>query len=381
MDPMLLLVIHALSGCDTTSFIRNVSKTNMFRTFFSHTHRYSGLNGFFESPLSEGSMATAERLLLDCYSTSNNSSSLDELRASIAVSAFKQNRSKFIAPTLPPTTNGFHHHCQRAARQVQIWNQVYHPDIIIEPIDKSDGYEIIHDQIQLKWLSVSYIPSDPRLSICGKCSSDCHRCSCGKNGLICTILCKCSKKKCQNRNHNSQVFQFNQLIMDNSECDVNMTTYSQDVNQTDMANSDNEASVPTDSSTSISMSGSESSYSLLQVTQSSNQSTMSSTDYNDENVFDDHSSRINDEHNKNKNYFDQTNETFLIERKYVSQHNSCCESAFDGDVSFTQPQLTPRFGIHSSSFNVTPSRMSSSQPATSTPRFSSNIYKTVPYLK
>ncbi|CAF2191690.1 unnamed protein product [Rotaria magnacalcarata] len=116
MDPMLLLVIHALSGCDTTSFIRNVSKTNIFRTFFSHTHRYSGLNGFFESPLSEESMATAERLLLDCYSTSINSSSLDELRASTAASAFKQNRSRFIAPTLPPTTNGFHHHCQRAAR-------------------------------------------------------------------------------------------------------------------------------------------------------------------------------------------------------------------------------------------------------------------------
>ncbi|CAF3786549.1 unnamed protein product [Rotaria magnacalcarata] len=317
MDPMLLLVIHALSGCDTTSFIRNVSKTNIFRTFFSHTHRYSGLNGFFESPLSEESMATAERLLLDCYSTSINSSSLDELRASTAASAFKQNRSRFIAPTLPPTTNGFHHHY-----------------VIIEPIDKSDGYEIIHDQIQLKWLSTS------------------------------------------------QVFQFNQLIMDNSECGVNMITYSQDVHQTDMTNSDNEASAPTDSSTSISMSGSENSYSLLQVTQSSYQSTMSSTDYNSENVFDDHSSRINDEHNKHKNYFDQTNETFLIERNFVAQHNSCCESPFNGDVSFTQPQLMPRFGIHSpSSFNVTPSRMSSSQPTTSTPCFSSNIYKTVPQLK
>ena len=39
--------------------------------------------------------------------------------------------------------------------------------------------------------------------------------------------------------------------MDSSECDVNITTYSQDVNQTDMANSDNEALEPTDSSTSV----------------------------------------------------------------------------------------------------------------------------------
>ena len=39
--------------------------------------------------------------------------------------------------------------------------------------------------------------------------------------------------------------------MDNSECGVNMITYSQDVHQTDMKNSDSEASAPTDSSTSV----------------------------------------------------------------------------------------------------------------------------------
>ena len=45
IDLVLLLVIHAVSGCNTTSFIRSISKTNMFRPFFCYTRRYSGFNG------------------------------------------------------------------------------------------------------------------------------------------------------------------------------------------------------------------------------------------------------------------------------------------------------------------------------------------------
>ncbi len=119
----------------------------------------------------------------------------------MAASAFKQNRSSFVAPTLPPTSNAFYHHCQRSARQIQIWYQVYLSDMTIEPIDKWEGYETVEGRIQLKWLSISHLPSDPRLSVCGKCSSSCQRCSCAKKGIVCTLLCKCSIAKCQNRNH------------------------------------------------------------------------------------------------------------------------------------------------------------------------------------
>ncbi|CAF3650673.1 unnamed protein product [Rotaria sp. Silwood1] len=123
IDPIILLVIHALSGCDTTSFIRNISKTNMFRTFLSNTSRYSNLNHLFSVPLSMDGISCAERLLLDCYSYTNTASSLDDLRATVASSSFKQNRASFVAPTLPPTSDAFYFHCQRAARQIQIWSQ------------------------------------------------------------------------------------------------------------------------------------------------------------------------------------------------------------------------------------------------------------------
>ena len=69
--------------------------------------------------------------------------------------------------------------------------------MIAEPIQQCNGYETVQDEIQLKWLSISYLPSDPRLSMRGKY----QRCSCGENDLVCSLLCKCSKTKCQKRNH------------------------------------------------------------------------------------------------------------------------------------------------------------------------------------
>jgi hypothetical protein len=75
----------------------------------------------------------AERLLLDRYSSAHiEMSSLDELRASVAMSSFKQNRSSAVVSNLPPTSNAFYHHCLRASRQSRIWYQALQSDIIIE---------------------------------------------------------------------------------------------------------------------------------------------------------------------------------------------------------------------------------------------------------
>ena len=150
--------------------------------------------------VSADAIATAERLLLDCYSSANDVSSLDALRAAMALSAFKQNRSSFIVSNLPPTGDAFYHHCKRAARQTQIWSQACRSDMIIESIRLCDGYDTLQNDTRLKWMSLTYLPSDPRLSVCGKCSSNCHRCICGKNGLICTFVGKCLIERCQNRN-------------------------------------------------------------------------------------------------------------------------------------------------------------------------------------
>ncbi|CAF1484646.1 unnamed protein product, partial [Didymodactylos carnosus] len=66
INPSVLLSLHALSGCDTTSFVKNITKVKFFRTFFTNHHRYSDINNFSSSPLA--ATAAAEQLLIACYS-------------------------------------------------------------------------------------------------------------------------------------------------------------------------------------------------------------------------------------------------------------------------------------------------------------------------
>ncbi|CAF1469139.1 unnamed protein product [Rotaria sordida] len=242
INPIILLVIHALSGCDTTSFIKNISKPNMFRTFFSNTNRYESLNDFFRLPLTTNAISTAERLLLDCFSSSNTVSSLDALRGVMARSAFKRNRSSSVAPTLPPSNNAFYYHCHRASRQIQIWHQVYQSDMVIGSMDSWEGYEIIENEIHLKWLSIEHLPSDPRLSVCGKCSSNCKFCSCGKKGIVCTLLCKCSATKCENRINNSKVVHLNKIHSNEIDLENSISTNSSELNQSNLVESEDEES-------------------------------------------------------------------------------------------------------------------------------------------
>ena len=95
---------------------------------------------------------SAERLLLDCYPSGTTASCLGELRGNMALRAFKESRVTFVAPTLPPTSNAFYHHCHRVAGQTFIWYQVYHSDIVIQSLVTYVGYETVFGETQLKWL-------------------------------------------------------------------------------------------------------------------------------------------------------------------------------------------------------------------------------------
>lgn len=81
IDPIIPLVLHALSGCDTTSFIKGITKKKFFCTFFNNPNRYSDLIGFTSTPPSKEAISAAEQLLIDCYQSSFIVNSLDELRA------------------------------------------------------------------------------------------------------------------------------------------------------------------------------------------------------------------------------------------------------------------------------------------------------------
>ncbi|CAM4781219.1 unnamed protein product [Rotaria magnacalcarata] len=121
IDPICVLALHALSGCDTTSFIRNISKEKMFNCFFKDPHRYSDIKILNCIPPPYKSIAACEQLLIDCYSFGYTAESLDELRALMADVRIKDRARTNVASTLPPSTSAFNLHCLRAARQIKIW--------------------------------------------------------------------------------------------------------------------------------------------------------------------------------------------------------------------------------------------------------------------
>ncbi|CAF1137322.1 unnamed protein product [Didymodactylos carnosus] len=212
IKPSVLLVLHGLSGCDSTSFIKNITKINFFRTYFNNPQLYKQLIDFGESTtVIQQPLEAAEQLLISCYTNKNAGvgskssletttqqfTSLDQLRKSMAITFFKQKTKKSIALDLLPTTDAFYLHCERAWKQVYIWKNSFEPYLVEMP-EEQYGYEKVNDQISIKWRSKPPMPANVSLSTCGKCVSGCKRCKCGSNGLRCTIYCQCSRDKCTN---------------------------------------------------------------------------------------------------------------------------------------------------------------------------------------
>ena len=123
--------------------------------------------------------------------------SVNELRANMAMTALKQNKTS-IATSLPPTKDALFHHCLRVSRQVRIWLQS--PDPCVNFPDLQDcGFEMVDGYLRVKWISELPQSNDRQLSCCGKHKGHCIRCVCITNQVSCTIFCQCSSD-CPNRN-------------------------------------------------------------------------------------------------------------------------------------------------------------------------------------
>ena len=67
IDPNVLLVLHTLSGCDSTSYIRHVTKEKLFQCFFDDPFRYSLIMKLTNLPPPPDVVNAAEELVINCY--------------------------------------------------------------------------------------------------------------------------------------------------------------------------------------------------------------------------------------------------------------------------------------------------------------------------
>jgi hypothetical protein len=177
----LLLPFHALTGCDTTSFLSGHSKKTAMSVFLTHKQLLQGLGN---QPLNEQTMRNAETFVCQIYKVPE-AATADKAR----VTLFK----KALRPELlPPTTDALRHHIRRAHYQSIIWLRATAllPNL---PPATSMGWEFKEGQLKPVLISIPAVPAScMELITCGcttRCSST--RCKCRTYKMPCTGACKC----------------------------------------------------------------------------------------------------------------------------------------------------------------------------------------------
>lgn len=177
----LLLPFHALTGCDTTSFLSGHSKKTSIRTFYEHKELLHGLG---HGPLTDETRQNSEAFICKIYNVPN-AATTDDARVILL--------KKAVRPELlPPTSDALKYHIERAHYQATVWLNatVQYPKL---PMATSLGWHMVNNQMTPVLLSLSPVPTACTQLITCSCTTRCasQRCKCRKVKLLCTGSCKC----------------------------------------------------------------------------------------------------------------------------------------------------------------------------------------------
>lgn len=185
-----ILLIHAFTGCDTTSRIFGVGKDRLLKILDSVGDDV--INVFYSRDSTPSEVISAGEnlmlLLLGMKGTSLNSARLATLEQKI------QSTSLDIKCTqLPPTSAAAEHHSYRVFHQIQTWDE--HD---LNPT--SWGWKIKNGRFFPVTTSLPIAPKDLLENAhCSCAKSGCNNsCSCRKAGLLCGAACLKCQHNCTN---------------------------------------------------------------------------------------------------------------------------------------------------------------------------------------
>lgn len=190
----LILFIHAVLGCDTTSRVHGLGKGIPLKKAKSSA-KFRELAGVFNRPdvCKEEIVVAGEKALLELYNAGSYSS-LDALRYSMFCQKVATGKASLQPESLPPTSSAASFHSQRVYLQVQEWRgntlqpqnwgwRLSDGNLIPIRMDRPPAHEMLLEIIRCN------------------CKTDCStlRCSCKKNGLECSAACGfCNGESCLN---------------------------------------------------------------------------------------------------------------------------------------------------------------------------------------
>ena len=179
-----LIPFHTITGCDTTSFIAQHSKSTIWKTLESEPITNSLLiNKLGDDTLEESDYKNVEKFFCVLYGMPL----LDDINQVRYHLFLKKSNQE----ALPPTKNALYHHIKRAHYQSHIWKRAHIP-ISIVPEATEFGWEMIDDQTLKPILMANEgITNDELKIISCNCKSDCktNRCICRKKNLSCSLYC------------------------------------------------------------------------------------------------------------------------------------------------------------------------------------------------
>ena len=190
-----LIPFHALTGCDTTSYISGHTKASAWKVFKEH---HALLQNLGEDNFNEEDIKNAEKFICYLYNASN-ASTVNEARH---ILFYKKGKPE----ALPATSDALHHHIKRAHYQSMVWKKAHYtiPEL---PSPSDWGWEMTEAGLKPVLMTVEAIPASSLDMIYCNCRTQCknQRCKCRKAKLLCTALCGCKegdndKEHCMNKN-------------------------------------------------------------------------------------------------------------------------------------------------------------------------------------
>ena len=186
-----LLPFHALTGSDTTSYIRNHPKVSAWKQFILH---HALLKELGEGHLTEKKLADAENFVCRLYNH-GNVTSVNQIRQMMFLTIDK-------AELMPPTQDALQQHLMRVHFQSMVWKQAITPiPVLPNPVDM--GWKLHNGELKPMLMTIDAIPMTCTNIVFCKCKKlyKTRQCSCRYNNNLCAASCRCCSGHipCSNR--------------------------------------------------------------------------------------------------------------------------------------------------------------------------------------
>ncbi len=178
-----LLLFHALTGCDTVSFLYGIGKRTAMKILLENPDM---LQGILDLPqLTDEALTKMEHFVCKLYG-SKTLHNTNSVRETMLLSCSKPE-------LMPPTSDALKYHMQRAFYQSKIWHCANITLLNIpDPMTPGAGWSAKEARLQPLLMTKDPIPKAIREMIaCQACTTGCNsmRCKCFKERLHCTRLC------------------------------------------------------------------------------------------------------------------------------------------------------------------------------------------------